>query len=105
MKTWTRRGFLAAVLIGGALPALGQLVGFATSPLVIETADGRRHSFTVELALTDQQQMQGLMYRRALAPDRGGRKVGCAGGAGLDGVWRWRGGWGRFCSHRGRISL
>jgi|JI10StandDraft_1071094.scaffolds.fasta_scaffold254324_2 uncharacterized membrane protein (UPF0127 family) len=71
MKTWTRRGFLAAVLIGGALPALGQLVGFATSPLVIETADGRRHSFTVELALTDQQQMQGLMYRRALAPDRG----------------------------------
>ncbi len=67
----TRRGFLAAAVSLLALPAAAQLVGFATSPMVIETADGRRHPFTVELALTDAQQMQGLMYRRSLAPDRG----------------------------------
>ncbi|WP_374445587.1 DUF192 domain-containing protein [Stella sp.] len=71
MQTWTRRGLLAAVLLAAAVPAAAQLVGFATSPLTIETADGRRHAFTVELALTDRQQMQGLMYRRSLAPDRG----------------------------------
>lgn len=71
MKDWTRRGVLAALVAALALPAAAQLVGFATSPMAIETADGRRHRFTVELALTDAQQMQGLMYRRALAPDRG----------------------------------
>ena len=71
MKNWTRRGLLTAIVLGAALPAAAQLVGFATSPLVIETADGRRHAFTVELALSDRQQMQGLMFRRSLAPDRG----------------------------------
>lgn len=71
MKTWTRRGLLTAIALGAALPAAAQLVGFATSPLTIETADGRRHAFTVELALSDRQQMQGLMFRRSLAPDRG----------------------------------
>lgn len=71
MKTWTRRGLLTAIALGAALPAAAQLVGFATSPLAIETADGRRHAFTVELALSDRQQMQGLMFRRSLAPDRG----------------------------------
>lgn len=71
MKMWTRRGVLAAGLLAAALPAAAQLVGFATSPLAIETADGKRHAFTVELALTDRQQMQGLMFRRSLAPDRG----------------------------------
>ncbi|BBK31384.1 hypothetical protein EDC65_0187 [Stella humosa] len=71
MKTWTRRGVLAAIVAALAAPAVAQLVGFSTSPMTIETADGRRHAFTVELALTDAQQTQGLMYRRSLAPDRG----------------------------------
>lgn len=71
MKTWTRRGVLAAITAALATPAVAQLVGFSTSPMTIETADGRRHAFTVELALTDAQQTQGLMYRRSLAPDRG----------------------------------
>ncbi|BBK41843.1 hypothetical protein STVA_18630 [Allostella vacuolata] len=70
-QNWTRRGLLAAALGAAALPALAQLVGFPTSPMTIETADGRRHAFTVEVALTDAQQMQGLMYRRSLEPDRG----------------------------------
>ncbi|MGE0726265.1 MAG: DUF192 domain-containing protein, partial [Alphaproteobacteria bacterium] len=71
MIPFARRAVLAAILAVAALPAASQLVGFATSPLEIETADGKRHRFTVELAFTDAQQMQGLMFRRSLAPDRG----------------------------------
>lgn len=75
MTSWTRRGLLAAALVAAAAPApapvMAQLVGFGTSPMTIETADGRKHRFTVELALTEAQQMQGLMYRRSLAPDHG----------------------------------
>ncbi|MCC7276038.1 MAG: DUF192 domain-containing protein [Alphaproteobacteria bacterium] len=71
MIAWTRRRLVAAAFVLLAVPAAAQLVGFATSPLAIETADGRRHAFTVELALSNAQQMQGLMYRRSLAPDRG----------------------------------
>jgi len=33
--------------------------------------DGRRHGFEVELAVTPQQQTQGLMFRRALKADAG----------------------------------
>ena len=44
--------------------------GFGTSNLRIETAEGTRE-FHVELALTPQQQAQGLMFRRNMAPDAG----------------------------------
>jgi uncharacterized membrane protein (UPF0127 family) len=44
---------------------------FTEGRLAIVTADGRRHGFTVELALTPTQRAQGLMNRRAMAPDRG----------------------------------
>ena len=43
---------------------------FKTAKLAIQSANGR-HEFTVELALSDRQQMQGLMFRRSLAPDAG----------------------------------
>ena len=39
-------------------------------PLTIHTAK-TAHRFTVELALTEQQQEQGLMFRKSLAPDSG----------------------------------
>ena len=39
-------------------------------PLTIRTAGGS-HRFTVEVALTEKQQEQGLMFRRSLAPDTG----------------------------------
>ncbi len=45
-------------------------VSFERGELDIETAGGRRH-FVVELALSSDQQIQGLMFRRALAPDAG----------------------------------
>jgi len=43
---------------------------FEKSPLAIETAGGR-HDFTVELATTQAQRQQGLMYRRKMARDAG----------------------------------
>jgi uncharacterized protein len=53
------------VLLAQAQSALG------TEPLTIVTAAGARHPFTVEVARTPDQQAQGLMFRRSLAPDRG----------------------------------
>lgn len=61
---------LAAVL---ATPAFAQPQNFQTftsAPLSIDTAKGPQH-FTVELALTPDQQEQGLMYRPHLAADAG----------------------------------
>ncbi len=37
-----------------------------TTPLVIETADGKRHPFLVELADNDQERRIGLMFRHGL---------------------------------------
>lgn len=42
-----------------------------TEPLVIVTRDGRRHAFTVEMALDPGQQMIGLMFRPEVKPDEG----------------------------------
>ena len=39
--------------------------------LVIVTHDGTRHEFTVEMALTEQQQMTGLMFRASVPADGG----------------------------------
>ena len=39
--------------------------------LTIETAAGKRFHFTVELALTPEQQERGLMFRKSMAPDAG----------------------------------
>ncbi len=44
---------------------------FPTDHLTIVGANGARHGFEVELALTPQQQTQGLMFRRALKADSG----------------------------------
>ncbi|HEV2161382.1 MAG TPA: DUF192 domain-containing protein [Stellaceae bacterium] len=60
-----------AVLL--ATPAFAQPQNFQTftsAPLSIDTAKGPQH-FTVELALTPDQQEQGLMYRPHLAADAG----------------------------------
>lgn len=44
--------------------------GFPRSSLVIVTAKGR-HKFNIEMALTDRQQSQGLMFRRSMPADAG----------------------------------
>ena len=69
---FTRRGVLA-MLLGLVVvgPARAQKAEpFKTGALAIQTANGRHH-FTVEIALSDRQQEQGLMFRRSLAPDAG----------------------------------
>lgn len=64
-------GVLALLL--ATTPAFAQPQSFQTftsAALSIDTAKGRQH-FTVELALTPDQQEQGLMFRRHLAADAG----------------------------------
>ncbi|MEK9679261.1 MAG: DUF192 domain-containing protein [Rhodospirillaceae bacterium] len=46
------------------------LVTFDKSSLEIETKTGT-HKFTVEMAVSDRQQAQGLMFRRSMAPNAG----------------------------------
>ena len=53
-----------------AFSAEAQLQRFATSELTIVSATGP-HRFTVEVAETPEQMEQGLMFRRAMAPDAG----------------------------------
>ena len=57
----TRPGFAQT----GPQPTLPQ------EPLVILTRDGKRHQFTVEMALSPDQQTVGLMFRPSVAPDGG----------------------------------
>lgn len=45
--------------------------GFERSALIIETADGRQHRFTIELAVTPEQKARGLMYRERMDLDAG----------------------------------
>jgi len=65
---------LLCLVVGvfGATPVGAQrnLVSFAKAPILIESG-GKSHKFTVELALSQRQQMQGLMFRRQMAPDAG----------------------------------
>jgi uncharacterized membrane protein (UPF0127 family) len=64
-----RRHFLVIALLLAALPARA-LESFGTSELTIQTAAGPQ-KFAIELALSDAQMEQGLMFRRSLAPNTG----------------------------------
>ena len=47
------------------------IVTFSRSNLELIGQDGRRHAFTVEIATSEAQLAQGLMFRKSLAPDSG----------------------------------
>jgi uncharacterized membrane protein (UPF0127 family) len=64
------RPLLALVLLVPMLGAAAPLAVFKTSALTIDTAAGPQR-FVIELALTPQEQEQGLMFRRELAADAG----------------------------------
>ena len=70
----SRRALLGTLFaIAAAAPSLVRaqaLEKFKTAKLTIVSA-GKRNDFTIELALTDSQQQQGLMFRRTMAPDAG----------------------------------
>ncbi len=65
-----RTFFLAALLAFVALSARAQLQHFDSASLTIDTGNGPQR-FAIELALTPQQQEQGLMFRQTLAADAG----------------------------------
>ena len=62
-----------ALLAAGTGPAEAQqgLASFSRGSLVLHQADGTERAFDVELAVSPQQQAQGLMYRQSLAADAG----------------------------------
>jgi hypothetical protein len=64
-----RRHLIVLALLLVALPAWA-LEKFATSELTVETAGGP-HKFSIELALTDAQMEQGLMWRPVMPADHG----------------------------------
>ncbi len=64
-------GLAGASLAAGLLRrARAEFTSFSKSKLIIETAGGK-YPFSIELALSQPQMAQGLMFRRALAPDAG----------------------------------
>jgi uncharacterized protein len=66
-----RRLTAAAVVAFAAIPlASAELATFKHSSLTIDTVSGSHH-FSIELALTPEQQEQGLMFRRSLPADAG----------------------------------
>jgi uncharacterized membrane protein (UPF0127 family) len=72
MPLLCRRLVLAALFACALMPsaARAQLATFEKSSLTIDTARGPQR-FSVELALSPQQQQQGLMFRQQMAPDAG----------------------------------
>ena len=71
-----RRALLAACLAAPAAaraqPGVNQpQPRLPTEPMVILTRDGRRLTFTVEMAIQPDQQMIGLMFRPEVNPDEG----------------------------------
>ncbi|HWB49919.1 MAG TPA: DUF192 domain-containing protein [Stellaceae bacterium] len=64
-----RRHLLVFALLLAALPARA-LENFATSELTVQTASGPQ-KFTIELALSDAQMEQGLMFRRSMPANAG----------------------------------
>jgi hypothetical protein len=64
-----RRHLLAFVLLLAALPAQA-LENFAVSELTVQTAGGPQ-KFSIELALSDAQMEQGLMFRRSMPANAG----------------------------------
>jgi uncharacterized membrane protein (UPF0127 family) len=67
--------FMALAVAGAAAPAFApahaQQAAMAQEPLVILTASGAEHRFTVEVARSRAEQEQGLMFRESMAEDRG----------------------------------
>ncbi len=68
-----RAGAIAGIALAGVLaaaPSPAEIVSFEAGRVSIETASGR-HEFAVEIAISEAQRAQGLMYRRSLVADAG----------------------------------
>jgi hypothetical protein len=75
MKRLLIRLALLVAIVAGPAPVLAQSAAnfavFEKSGLSVETADGGRHSFEVEVAETPDQRAQGLMFRQTMAAEAG----------------------------------
>ncbi len=72
MKTLLAAAFALLLIAAGPVRAQeAPAVPFKASELTIETAAGKSFHFTIELALTPEQQQYGLMFREKMAPDAG----------------------------------
>lgn len=58
-------------LLAAHLPLTAAAAAQERVPLTIETASGARHDFQVEIAATEPERNQGLMFRKELAADHG----------------------------------
>jgi uncharacterized protein len=66
--------FLCAADVSMPMPAMAQQQAsqtFATGNLTIRTAAGKSYPFTIEIAITDPQREQGLMFRKEMADNHG----------------------------------
>lgn len=59
------------LLVGLAQASYSQEAKLPIEPVVIRLSDGTEHVFQSEMALTQQQQAQGMMFRTQMAPDEG----------------------------------
>ncbi len=66
----TRRGAAALLVRGAVRIGTGAVPAQALETLVIVSGE-ERHAFQVEVARTEAERAQGLMFRRTLPPDRG----------------------------------
>ncbi|MBC6417092.1 MAG: DUF192 domain-containing protein [Rhodospirillales bacterium] len=63
--------FIVLLLLVSFIVRTAAAIEFERSRLIIATQDGAHHEIAVELAETDEQHMQGLMFRQSLALDEG----------------------------------
>lgn len=63
------RPFVLALSL--CLLTAGAVLAQALEPLAIVTREGQRHAFQVEVARSEADRAQGLMFRRSMAADRG----------------------------------
>jgi uncharacterized membrane protein (UPF0127 family) len=63
--------FMSAVPLLSPFTAAPQAVEFSSEPLTIKTAEGATQTFTVELAISENQREHGLMFRRGMQADHG----------------------------------
>lgn len=63
---------IVLVLVTGCEPDKSQAQGgFLTDRLIIQSQDGTKHKFNIELAISQEQQQQGLMNRTEMGENEG----------------------------------
>lgn len=71
LRAVARRALVMTGILLAAATSNAADVAFESTPLTIETTDGRKHAFTMELALDSDQRAHGLMFRREMPADHG----------------------------------